>query len=341
MSMAVVAVVGAGSWGTAASAMLSENAAVRLWARRPELATELRATGRNVAYTGELMISPAVEVIDDLSDAVEDADFVVIAVPSHGLRGVLAQVADILAERTIVVSLTKGLEQRSLLRMTEVIEQVAPKQRRAAFTGPNLVHELIERLPAASVAVSEDVATATAVQSLFGNEFLRVYTNTDVIGAEIAGALKNVIAIGMGMVDGLGFGVNAKSALLTRGLAELTRLGVALGGQASTFAGLAGLGDLVATCTSAHSRNRAFGERLVGGRSVPDIVSSTTTVAEGVRTSSAAVALAAREGVDMPIVKVVAGVIAGELTARDGTRELMRREAGDEVAGVVGRSGTF
>jgi len=304
-----------------------------LWARRSELADEIRSARQNAAYLPGFAIPPGVAVTDRLPDAVRDAEFVVMAVPSHGFRAVFAAVAPSLAEGAAVVSLAKGLEEHTLLRMSEIVDELAPGRSCAVLTGPNLVPEIAAGLPAAAVAASSDAGCAEDVQRLFSVDGFRVYTNDDVVGSELAGALKNVIAVAIGMADGLELGVNAKAALITRGLAELTRLGVAMGGDPMTFSGLAGLGDLVATCTSPLSRNRRFGEELARGRTRAQIEGATAMVAEGVRTSGAVTDLARRAGVEMPIAGAVAAVIARECTPEEATHSLMGRELRPERHG--------
>jgi len=334
--MTTVAVAGAGSWGTTAAVMLSGRSSVGLWVRRSSLAATIASTRRNPTYTGDLDIPIAIAVHDDGQVAFAGAELVILAVPSHGLRLTLRELSPSIGADAIVVSLVKGLEQGSHLRMSQVINQEVPGRRVVVLTGPNLVQEIIAGLPAASVSVSADADAAVVVQRLFASDSMRVYTNGDVIGAEIAGSLKNVVAIAVGMGDGLGVGDNAKAALITRGLAELTRLGVALGASAGTFSGLAGIGDLVATCSSRLSRNRAFGRRLAMGLTPAEVQAETAMVAEGVRTSSAAVALASTVGVEMPIASVVADVIAGRLSATEATDRLMKRAVGDERHGFAG-----
>jgi glycerol-3-phosphate dehydrogenase (NAD(P)+) len=243
---------------------------------------------------------------------------------------VLGDVAKHIRAWVPVVSLSKGLEEKTLLRMTQVIEEVLPGHPPGVLTGPNLAREILSGFAAASVMALEDERIARTLQGVFKSRLFRVYTNTDVVGCELGGALKNVIAIAAGMGDGLGVGDNTKAAVITRGLAELTRLGVALGGRAQTFAGLAGMGDLVATCTSPHSRNRFVGEQLGRGRKLPDIVAEMHMVAEGVKTCRVVMELAERAGVDLPIVREVYGVVHLGSTPRQAYRGLLRTEAGSE-----------
>jgi glycerol-3-phosphate dehydrogenase (NAD(P)+) len=261
---------------------------------------------------------------------VRDADVVVLGIPSHGMRPVLDEVSRWIRPWVPLVSLAKGLEEGTHRRMTEVIGEVLPEHRAAVLTGPNLAREIMAGYAAAGVIASEDAMTGRQLQTVFHSGLFRVYTNRDVAGCELGGALKNVIAIAAGMGDGVGVGDNTRAAVITRGLAEMTRLGVAMGGRAETFAGLAGLGDLVATCTSRQSRNRNVGEELGRGRRIEEIVASMHMVAEGVRTTRVVMDLAARHGIDMPIAREVYGVLYEGHTAQRAYRGLVRRHPGDE-----------
>ncbi len=320
-----VAVVGAGSWGTALAAMTAPRATTTLWARRTELAAAIVRDSRNPDYLPGLDLPPGLRATADLDEAVGDADVVVMAVPSHGFRAVLTAAAPHLRPGAPVVSLTKGVEQVGLVRMTEIVAEVAPGHPYAVLTGPNLVDEVVAGHPTASVVACRDASLAAELQALLITETFRVYTNPDVVGCELGGALKNVMAIAAGIADGMGFGDNTRAALITRGLAELARLGVALGGEPVTFSGLTGMGDLVATCTSRHSRNRWVGEQLSRGRSIDDITGGTRMVAEGVRTSKAVVDLAARAGIEMPIAEQVVAVLYQGKQPADVVPSLMQR----------------
>lgn len=331
---AKVAVLGAGSWGTAMAAMCAARVSTTLWARRSELAAAVAATRCNADYLPELALPAALRTTADLADAVGDADVVVMAVPSHGFRAVLAEARPCLPDGVPVVSLTKGVEQGSLARMTEVIAQVAPRHPFAVLTGPNLVGEIVAGHPTASVVAATDPHLARELQELFSSDSFRVYTNPDVVGCELGGALKNVVAIAAGISDGMGFGDNTRAALITRGVAELTRLGVALGGRPLTFGGLTGMGDLVATCGSRHSRNRWVGEELARGRALAEITAGTRMVAEGVRTTDAVAQLAARVGVEMPIADQVAAVLHGVTPPAEVVAVLMGRMMKPELHGL-------
>ncbi|HUQ39027.1 MAG TPA: NAD(P)H-dependent glycerol-3-phosphate dehydrogenase [Acidimicrobiales bacterium] len=330
-----VAVIGAGSWGTAVAALASQNARTVLWARRPELADEISTTHRNSTYLPSHALPDALEATSSLIDAIGGADVVVMGVPSHGFRDVLAEGVAALGAGVPVISLTKGVEQGTLKRMTEVVLDVAPGRPVGVLTGPNLAKEVLSGQPAASVIALADGRTALELQRVFSTGAFRVYTNPDVVGCEVAGALKNVMAIAAGMADGMGLGDNTKAALLTRGLAELTRLGVALGGQPLTFSGLAGMGDLVATCMSTQSRNRHVGEELGRGRTLDEIVADMRMVAEGVKTSRAVVDLAAQHGVEMPIAEQVVAVLYAGRTAVEALTALMSRQSKPELHGIA------
>ena len=330
-----VCVVGAGSWGTTVASIIAENADVTLWARDAALAARLDATHENERYLPGIRVPERVKATNDLAAACRGADAVVIGVPSHGFRGVLDIAAGAIAPDTPVVSLSKGVEQGTYLRMTQVVADVLPAHRVdriGVLTGPNLAREVAEGQPTASVVAIPDDEAAKGLQQLFMTRTFRVYTNPDVVGCEIAGALKNVVAIGAGIAAGLGYGDNTKAALITRGLAELARLGIALGGDPLTFSGLAGMGDLVATCTSDKSRNRHVGVELARGRQLPDILAGMKMVAEGIPTTAAAVLLGRRHGVELPIIEQVDRILRGEVQPRDAVTALLRRPLKGEDA---------
>jgi glycerol-3-phosphate dehydrogenase (NAD(P)+) len=333
--MTKVAVIGAGSWGTAVAVLTARNASTWLWARRPELAAEIDRDHRNRAYLPDTELPPDLRGTSDLEEAVRDAEVVVMGVPSHGFRDVLAEAAPFIGDGVPVISLTKGVEQGSLKRMTEVVEELLPGHPAGVLTGPNLAKEILAGFPAASVVALADGDLCLDLQRLFSTEVFRVYTNPDVIGCEVAGALKNVMAIASGIADGMGFGDNTRAALITRGLAELTRLGIALGGEPLTFSGLAGMGDLVATCISRQSRNRHVGEQLGKGRTIDEITTEMNMVAEGVKTSRAVVDLARAHGVEMPIAEEVVAVLYEGKKAADVITSLMRRQSRAELHGIA------
>jgi glycerol-3-phosphate dehydrogenase (NAD(P)+) len=335
-----VAVVGAGSWGTAFAAIVATNAPTLLWARNPALAAALAERHENGEYLPGIALPAALDATAHIHDACRDADVVVVAVPSHGFRAVLEQARECIRPDAVVVSLAKGVEQGTLARMTEVVAEVLPghdPSRIGVLTGPNLAREVAQGQPTASVVALRDPDAAATLQRLFMTQTFRVYTNPDVVGCEIAGALKNVIALAAGIAHGLGYGDNTKGALITRGLAELARLGVALGGEPLTFSGLAGMGDLIATCTSDKSRNRTVGVALGQGRPLDAIVAEMKMVAEAVKTTAAVLELAARHGVEMPIAEQVGAVLYEGRKPEELVPALMLREAKPELRGMVPR----
>ncbi len=326
-----VGVLGAGSWGTTVAALAARNAPTTLWARRADAVRELAEDHTNERYLPGVKLPLALRATDAIEDAVRDADVLVMGVPSHCLRATLAEARKFLRPWVPIVSLAKGLEQDTHLRMTQVIQDVIPDHLAGALTGPNLAREIMSGFAAASVIAIDDARVARQLQGVFHSDRFRVYTNPDVTGCELGGALKNVVAIATGMGDGLGVGDNTRSAVITRGLAEVTRLGVAMGGRAPTFAGLAGMGDLIATCISPQSRNRHVGEQLGRGRTIGEITDEMHMVAEGVKTSRVVRELAAQYGVEMPIAAEVYGVVHEGHTALEAYRGLTRRPAGAEM----------
>jgi glycerol-3-phosphate dehydrogenase (NAD(P)+) len=330
-----IAVLGAGSWGTALATHLARSGRlVRLWARDPELLQEIAATRTNSSYLPGIVLPPGVIPEASLACALADAAFVVAAVPSHALRDVMRQAAPLLSNRAVVVSTTKGIETGTLRRMSQIIlEETGGRVPVVVLSGPSFASEVARGLPAAVLAASADTDAAGRVQEQFRGPGLRLYVSDDVAGVEIGGALKNVIAIAAGAVEGLGLGHNAMAALITRGLAEISRLACAEGGRRDTLAGLSGLGDLVLTCTGDLSRNRHVGLELGRGRSLAEVLSQLHTVAEGVRTTAAALELGARHGVELPITAQMAAVLDGRSSPREGVESLMGRPQRAEVEG--------
>jgi glycerol-3-phosphate dehydrogenase (NAD(P)+) len=320
-----VAVIGAGSWGTTVAAVAAVNTPTVLWARRPELAAEINAARVNPEYLPNFVLPEELRATDSLAEAVSRADVVVMAVPSHGYRDVALQAAASIRPWVPVVSLAKGLERTTLKRMSEVTSDAMPGHPVAVLTGPNLAKEILSGQPAASVVAINDVTIGRELQRIFSRPSLRVYTNSDVIGCEVAGVVKNVIAIAAGMAQGMGFGDNTRATLITRGLAEMTRLGVAMGGRPETFAGLAGMGDLIATCSSKQSRNNMVGLQLGEGRTIEEILAATNMVAEGVKSSPSVLDLARRYGVDMPITEQIVAVCHEGHPASEALAALMQR----------------
>ena len=326
-----VAVLGAGSWGTTVATLACRNAPTTLWARRAEVAREINEEHTHERYLPGASLPRALRATDAIEEAVRDADLVVMGVPSLGFRATLAEVKKFLRPWVPIISLAKGLERDSQLRMTQVIQDVIPDHLAGALTGPNLAREIIAGFAAASVIAIDDARVARQVQRVFHSGLFRVYTNRDVIGCELGGALKNVIAIASGMGDGLGVGDNTRSAVITRGLAEMTRLGVVMGGQQQTFAGLAGMGDLIATCVSSQSRNRHVGEQLGRGRKIAEIIEEMHMVAEGVSTSRVVLELGSQHGVELPVAREVYGVVHEGRSAMQAYRGLTRRMPGAET----------
>jgi glycerol-3-phosphate dehydrogenase (NAD(P)+) len=325
-----VAVVGAGSWGTAVAALVGAAHPVSLWARSDALASSITRTHENATYLPGIRLPEGLTATSSLEEALAGASVVFMAVPSHGFRAVLHALQPFSSGVEAIVSLAKGIEIGTNLRMSEVIAQVVPDIPAGVLTGPNLAREVAEGQPAASVVALADETLARYVQGLLHTRTFRVYMGTDVVGCEIAGATKNVMAIAAGICDGLGFGENTRAVLITRGLAELGRLGIALGGRVLTFGGLAGVGDLVATCASPQSRNRTVGFQLGQGRSLDEIVNGMQMVAEGVKSAGPLVGLARSHGVEMPIAEQVEEIVAGRCSPREALLALMDRPSRPE-----------
>lgn len=329
--MSKVAVIGAGSWGTAISSLLAgAGHEVVLWSRRESAVSAINEGRHNPRYLSEVELAPALRATGDIVEAVTGAEVIAIAVPSQGMRSVVSSLVGRVGDSQTIVSLTKGLETGTLLRMSQVIAQELPGLAVGVLSGPNHAEEVGLNIPCATVIAADNPAVATQLRDLFMTPAFRVYVNADVVGVELAAATKNVIAIAAGISDGLGYGDNAKAALMTRGLAEMTRLGVAMGGRRMTYAGLAGIGDLIATCTSRHSRNRAVGERLAKGQGVDEAQAELGMVAEGVKTVEAVCALAGRERLQMPISQAVFDVVYKGKAPHVCVEELMTRDPAEE-----------
>jgi len=330
MSELNISVIGGGSWGTTVASLVARNAPVTLWARNPDTVREINEQHSNATYLPGATLPGSLRATGDIADAVSQADVIVMGVPSQNFRSVLEDVRTHIRAWVPVISLTKGLEKDTNLRMTQIINEVLPGHPAGVLTGPNLAREIMAGQAAASVIAMDDPVIVRALQDVFKSGLFRVYTNEDVIGCELGGVLKNIIAIAVGMGDGLGAGDNTRAALITRGLAEVTRLGVAMGGEAPTFSGLAGMGDMIATCTSTQSRNRHVGMELAKGRTMEAIVNEMFMVAEGAKSAPAVMALAESHGVEMPIASDVYRVLTGETNARGVYRGLLRVSAGAE-----------
>ena len=331
--MTRVAVVGAGSWGTTLANLLAgQGETVTLWAFEPEVADEINRRHRNDLFLPDAPLLPAVKATNDVGAAVDGASLVVSAAPSHAVRRVMEAAAARLAPGALVVSASKGLEPDTHKRMTEVLsEALPPGTAIAALSGPTFSREVYERQPTAAVAASAAGEIARRAQEAVSAPYFRLYTNGDVIGVELAGALKNVVAIAAGILDGLGMGNNSRAALITRGLAEIARLGVALGARPATFAGLAGMGDLLMTATGPLSRNRSLGIEIGKGKALEEVLARRLSVAEGVGTARAAVELAAKVGVELPIAREVASVLFEHKAPRQAIGDLMERSLKSET----------
>jgi glycerol-3-phosphate dehydrogenase (NAD(P)+) len=325
-----VGVLGGGSWGTTVASLAARNTETVIWARDEDTVAEINDNNSNEKYLPGAKLCPRLTANSDIAEVVSSADVLVVGIPSQSFRDVLESVKEHVRPWIPVVSLTKGLERNTNKRMTEVINEILPGHPTGVLTGPNLAREVMAGHAAASVIAMEDPFILKELQKVFNSGLFRVYTNRDVIGCELGGVLKNVIAIAAGMGDGQGAGVNTRSAIIARGLAEVTRLGVAMGGEPQTFAGLAGLGDLVATCTSEQSRNRHVGFHLGEGQTIEEIIEAMHMVAEGVKSAPTVIELAKQYDVKMPIAYEVHKVVTGKGTARDAYRGLLRSTAGAE-----------
>ena len=336
--MARVGVIGSTGWGTTLAIVLANNGSeVLMWARTQEEADELEQARENLRLLPGAAFPPGMRVTASLEEAISGADMVAIVVPSRSLRENVRGLLPYASPRSIFLSATKGLEKASAKRMSQVMEEELPEafhDRISVLSGPNLAREIAQGMPASTVIASRREEVALSAQELFTSPSFRVYTNTDVVGVELGGSLKNIIALGAGICDGLGYGDNGKAAFITRGLVEITRLGVAAGANPLTFAGLAGLGDLVATCSSRLSRNRYLGEQLAAGRKLEEILSSMKNVAEGVDTTVGALTLASRLNVEMPLTQAIGDVLFQGLNPLQAVADLMGRAPGPEWSGV-------
>jgi glycerol-3-phosphate dehydrogenase (NAD(P)+) len=325
--MSRTAVVGAGAWGTALADLLARNGhQTTLWAFERDVVESVNGRHENTRFLPGTSLDPALGATADLADALAGASLVCIATPSQHLRAIIRQGVRALAPRATVCVATKGIEGGTLALMSDVVAQESSGHPVVALSGPSFAAEVAERQPTAIVAASDDPTAAETVQDAFSNGTFRVYTHDDVIGVELGGSLKNVMAVATGICEGAGFGFNSRAALITRGLAEMTRLGTALGARSATFAGLAGIGDLVLTCTGSLSRNRAVGIAVGQGATLEEALAGKETVAEGVGTTRSALALAEREGVEMPIVTMVERVLFERHSAHRAVADLMSRE---------------
>jgi glycerol-3-phosphate dehydrogenase (NAD(P)+) len=336
--MVSVGVIGSGAWGTTLALLLAKKGmGTTLWEHRPERAQEMQRQHENALFLPDFHFPPTLQVTADIEEAVRGKELVLLVTPSQRMRENVHLLAPYLSKDTLLVSGSQGIEIRSLKRMTEIIEEELPgaHPRIAALSGPNIAREVAEGKPTAAVVASYEHEVGVQIRTLLTAAHYRVYTTNDVIGVELAGALKNIIAIGAGFNDGMGYGENAKAAFITRGLAEISRLGIAAGAHPLTFAGLAGIGDLIATCASPLSRNQQLGRRLAAGEKLDDILKSTRTVAEGVTTTQAALQMATQYQVEMPITKQLGMVLFEGLDPRRAVPELMMRDPKSELEGIV------
>lgn len=326
-----VAVIGAGSWGSTVASIVAKRNPALIWARREEIAREIGEQHTNSGYTGDHRLNPKLRATSDIEEAAGQADVLVMAVPSHGFRSVLEETAPYVRPWIPIVSLTKGLEQDTNKRMTQIISEVLPGHPAGVLAGPNLAREILEGYAAAALLAMPDEHVARSLQDIFRTTMFRVYAGSDVAGAEISGPLKNVFAIAAGMAAGLSTGDNTLSLVIARSLSELTRIGMKLGGQMHTFAGLAGAGDLIATCISKLSRNRTVGMELAKGRSIEEITQEMKMVAEGVKTSRVVEELAREHGLELPIAHEVYCVCHEHKTPIDAFAGLLRRRPTKEL----------
>jgi glycerol-3-phosphate dehydrogenase (NAD(P)+) len=327
-----ISVLGAGAWGTALALSLARRGGHQLclWSHSPALAEQLSDSGENLQYLPGFILPVDIHVTSDLPRAIFEADIILCVTPSQHLRGVISHIAPMLTRNQIILSASKGLEETSFLRMSQVIASVTENSL-GVLSGPSFAQEVAANIPTALVAASHSNQVAQTIQREFSSPSLRVYTNDDVTGIELGGSLKNVIALAAGVANGLNLGHNSSAALITRGIAEITRLAVACGGRRQTLAGLSGIGDLVLTCTGALSRNRAVGIELGRGRQLPDIIAGLNgKVAEGVQSTAAALGLAARYGVEMPITEQMDAILHHNKSPKEAIRELMSRPGRDE-----------
>ena len=327
-----ITVIGAGSFGTSLAIMLSDKGHdVSIWGRKKSQLALMEETRENPHYLPGIMLPENLKINDDMKASLKDAEIVVFAVPAQSFRSVFQEASSYMRETVSVVNVAKGIEKSSLLRMSQVAEEINENVRYAVLSGPSHAEEIAKKLPTTVAVSSKDKALALSIQETFNTERFRVYTNDDMIGVELGGALKNIIALGAGISDGMGFGDNAKAAMMTRGLVEMCRLGVALGADVNTFSGLTGLGDLIVTCTSMHSRNRRCGILMGQGFSASEAIGKVGMVVEGISTAEAAEALAGKNRVEMPITESICSLIREETNPKEAVELLMGRKTKNEM----------
>jgi glycerol-3-phosphate dehydrogenase (NAD(P)+) len=328
--------MGAGSWGTAIAFLLSKKGyQIKQWVRREEFLNQLNKTRVNSIYLPEVMLPENIEFSSDIEYCCKNIDIIVIATPSHVVRETILKLKKFVTQNQVIVNLAKGIENETLLRMSQVIEEILPYNRVVTMSGPCHAEEVARDIPTAIVSTAKDRATAEYIQDAFMTPSFRVYTNPDIIGVELGGALKNIIALGAGIIDGLGYGDNTKAALMSRGIVEMARLGESLGANRLTFGGLSGIGDLIVTCTSMHSRNRKAGIALGQGKSLDEILKGTSMVVEGIRTTKSAYNLALKQSVEMPITREIYNLLYNEVDVKESVINLMMRSKTHEIEDIA------
>lgn len=336
----LISIVGAGSWGTAiAILMANKGYDVKLWVRDKKLIEKINNTRENSEYLPGAILPENIIVSSDMEYCCSYSEAVIIAAPSHAMRDICSQMRNFTLKGQVIVSLTKGIENDTLLRMSQVIKEFMPKNEVAVVSGPSHAEEVAKGIPTAVVASSKKRIVAEYVQDIFMTPLFRVYTNPDIVGVELGGALKNIIALGAGIIDGLGLGDNTKAAVMTRGIVEMARLGESLGASRNTFAGLSGIGDLIVTCTSMHSRNRRAGIAIGQGKSVEEVLGSTRMVVEGIRTTKSAYQLAIKQGIEMPITQEINNLLFNKADIRDSVMNLTMRTKTHEIEDIAEMKG--
>ncbi len=327
-----ITVIGAGSFGTSLAILLvNKGYNVSIWGRKSSQLALMRDTLENPHYLPGIKLPEALNIVDDMGEAIDGAEIVLFSVPAQSFRGVFSDAKQYLKGNEVIVNVAKGIEKGTLLRLSEVAKEIMPEVKYVALSGPSHAEEVAKLLPTTVAVASEDYELAKMIQDVFNTDRFRVYTNEDIVGVELGGSLKNIIALGAGISDGMGFGDNAKAAMMTRGVTEMIRLGLAMGAKQETFAGLAGLGDLIVTCTSMHSRNRRCGILIGEGKKVSDAVESIGMVVEGLSTAEAAGALAKKYNIEMPITESICALIDGKVEVEEALNALMGRKTKNEM----------
>lgn len=331
-----ISIVGAGSWGTAIAVLLAKKGLnVKLWVRDNGLVDKIKNTRENPEYLPGTVLPDNIIASSDMEFCCRDSEAAIIAAPSHAMRDICGQMKNFVSKEQVIVSLTKGIENDTLLRMSEIIKEFMTENEVAVVSGPSHAEEVANDIPTAVVASSQKRAVAEYVQDLFMTPLFRVYTNPDIVGVELGGALKNIIALGAGIIDGLALGDNTKAAVMTRGIVEIARLGESLGARSTTFAGLSGIGDLIVTCTSMHSRNRRAGIAIGQGKTVEEVLGGTRMVVEGIRTTKSAYQLAQRQKVEMPITQEIYNLLFNKANIRDSVMNLTMRSKTHEMEDIA------